>query len=1600
MPIPRISVGDGAPAGARDALHRLVASSEGESRWARLPDRIVVDGVLTGGRGGADVFEITAYWDEGHWRYVAKLGPAEELAREWGAYRKYFAGKSNVLCAPVELATPAVLDETKRIRGQRELIVYGHVTSFSGSPDQSLATLEDLARQGCHDTVDRLIDVIARFARSAGSVLYGGAKPQPGPDSLRSQAGTLGCMLTLDPDDGDGPLVDSDTLLAACLSLPTEAGLGRVRLPLTLIPGRDGLWGEYYGLKIKVAADAAPVPGEVAEITGKVAETFAGASWSLMSRLCPDLRREGAHLFWGREQTDLPFGCLYEILTREEQGRVVALVHGDLNPRNIVVCADRPFLIDFDKTDAGQPLLSDYAWLETGLLRDVLAGRHGFGQMLLLQRLLGLACRALEATAPPGSARRAAAVEAALVEVIREVAPDLENSFRLLWAVRVQGCHVYPAQSGPAWWREYAAQLVIAVNRTFKWGDHGHTAAGMSAVVAAGGAASEMWRSDRVFERWQISVLTAAARALIPILDGRSRDAAEIAAELVTELDRRGVRDALVEQTLASFRDSLVKGVLGDQSAHPTSLGDRVEYVPLTAYPGGGHPPGQDALLLLRQDRHVVLLGQALAGKTTLLEEIRLRSMTPDIESDPSPAPAFLPLKVSAADLSAVGDLDGLRLAWTACGLPTDWAQELPALLAIGAVRLLVDHLDHLGVDGREGIFEWLRDLALDEGRRSSVVIACRIGAHADTSGSTSHIGPFSIHILAPPAPALVRPFLQRALASNGDTGRSLIDRFVDDHADGGEGIPRWPSPTLWSPAVLPLIHILAEEPDADPSVNALLGRYVGRLVETSRIDAHLRDRVLSAIAGELTRRRSERLPLTDLPAVSAADDVEDMVDDLVACGLLTRQAASVTFESSLIQDYFSARALARVNRSELLEGVRDFRWHVPILLLLNSLEGDDPAVSALVDEAMRYDEGLAVEFLRAARTPARALLPQLRADLRDRIALPGLRQDERVRAASALADLGGRGARQLLGSLVTDSSVSAPARVAALRGLERMMHRAPEPASGRVRTTLRQAIHAVLTSGTPPQVRHAALDLAGRAGLHHLLPRIAELVDPAQPWPTTDAAMTAFRALQADSTDAVRHRWTASCSDRLQGIESEIADAARHEEQVRLTGERRRLLAELACAPHHDLLLRYRFRFDLADDVADLLNDLETDSSQDVTPAWAVLTKPETEARLMNLIDQDDEPVAAAAAHRLLPVQATAIVMGAVPDGSPSRMLITAAAIADLDVVNASRALDHVEHVITEMAAHADPDRLESLAALVTGVFAIDRERGVRLTLHTARALEVRGIAGRQAWPWSMAFARTRGGITDLLSLLAGDDRAVELAIFGLAGLGFLIDARPGPGVRLDERGAGGFRAARPKPSGRQAWRYVMAAAAVGATEALPYACDLAVELSGNPTTAIISTSGYGHLEETDLAGVLAAVGYLGRISARGGNRSEADMARATLSAFPVARSHPSVAVGRLTGLAYLGEWRRVLEGCDLDDPRLAQIAANALQLWRNDTPADSETNVALSITTRLQATALPDSVRTVLSRLRRDAEHKAGLFTEPPPSDATPARSAMNDK
>ena len=126
-----------------DVLHRIAFDDE-RCEWRSRPDEIRVKRRLAGGRSGCEVLEVVVRRGQQRSAKVVKLGPADELRREFQAWYDHLREACRFF-APIHAATGGVLDPSRAGQGEREAIV--HAARFGGAPDKTAETFESLARQ-------------------------------------------------------------------------------------------------------------------------------------------------------------------------------------------------------------------------------------------------------------------------------------------------------------------------------------------------------------------------------------------------------------------------------------------------------------------------------------------------------------------------------------------------------------------------------------------------------------------------------------------------------------------------------------------------------------------------------------------------------------------------------------------------------------------------------------------------------------------------------------------------------------------------------------------------------------------------------------------------------------------------------------------------------------------------------------------------------------------------------------------------------------------------------------------------------------------------------------------------------------------------------------------------------------------------------------------------------------------------------------------------------------------------------------------------------------------------------------------------------------
>lgn len=589
-----------------DVLHRIAVEDE-RCEWRSLPDEICVKRRLSGGRSGCEVLEVIVRREQQRSAMVVKLGPADELNGEFGAWYEHLRGACGFF-APIRAATHGVLDSSRAVAGEREVVVYDHAARFKGVPGSPADTFEAVARQAIvagGERINKATRLLRRLFEGIGNDLYDKFSVSEAPTSIASawhrRLGTH-AVIVVDRFEADharlamGPVSASD--LAAAQVYPSglvraASGVESGIEPDELVHLRrleaawwcDRLMGEDgpSGLRVEIlAAEGTDLRAIAHEVTEGSEFAVCGRLVSLRTALhrdrllegLPDLNiEEGAIRGPGAEVPD-PFAFLPELLEGRREHRITSLVHGDLNPRNILVVGDSSCLIDYAFTGPGEAILSDFARLEGSLARDTLPEDLTWSQHVRLQRLLAAACR----LGDDGAERFA--------ERLSDDRPELASAFRLLWAVRRAARESYPPDYRGQWSSDYLEQLFLFAHLSLKWED-GQTAATLRATAAMAGVATEAVSGEDVYRWWNLENLRGDGVEIIGLLRQHPEQALSDMLGLARSLNRRSLKpDDPLETEYESLRSEFVQyGFRAEAHATLNRLREDHEvYISLQAY--------------------------------------------------------------------------------------------------------------------------------------------------------------------------------------------------------------------------------------------------------------------------------------------------------------------------------------------------------------------------------------------------------------------------------------------------------------------------------------------------------------------------------------------------------------------------------------------------------------------------------------------------------------------------------------------------------------------------------------------------------------------------------------------------------------------------------------------------------------------------------------------------------------------------------------------------------------------------------------------------------------------------------------------------------
>jgi hypothetical protein len=1621
-----------------DTTLRRIAIGDSPGRWRERPSRVVVTAALTDGRSGTLVLRIEVHRGTQRLSRIAKISSLDEARAEWEAYTGILQQVPSVLCPPVEAVTEGVLDPGDALPDEDEAVVYTDVDQFAGAPAANLENLVAAAAAGEPEAIDTAVAVISRLLGLAGSVFYNQCKTTADALDRKGANHSLGPDLQLAAEHievgaGSGAgrqpgrsvrRISPADVLAAALALPgadgssdgpDEPGAGSVIAlsRLRLRPAGDRLIGE----REYVSVEVQPAAGQMELVTqagperqysayGTVTGTRSALTWERIRHALPDIRSDGAGVVQvGEGQLAHPFAVLRQLLTEPVAGLITGTVHGDLNPRNVLIAGGQPFLIDYARARRDQPLLGDFAWLEINLLRYPLSTALSLADLVEVQRLLALADR----VAGLRSADQREMVDSALAGLAD---PRLTASIRILGAIRRYARQTYAraeeaaGESAQPWWREYAAQLLLAAQRTFKWTGDLQPEAGLRAAVAAASVASEQLADpDNPWRLWNHGRLAVAAGAALPLLPDREA-ALLVLASLVRGLDPQGAGAELggeIERTRARIARSAM-------DLSPRRMGELRDghdlYIDLPASvlepraAGSGQHPSASALESAMNAAQAVVLGASGTGKTALLEELEFRLA--------DGALGRFPVRIRASDVAEVvtgagdSDADDSVLRLLAGRIPVAGPERAPllAFLASGAVHLMVDDFDKVPAAGRPAVAGWLHRIR--KRFPHTPVIVCYRGAEVP-----SELAKWDVIALGEPSDEQIARYLARFHAFR-DLPASRTAALITAVSERGlRELARTPL-LLW------LLASTGNEPKLPVTEGDLADAYIRRL-ESQSADGGQWSRCAEALASWQTAH-ADNATRDDLFLAVGEQDVaavwNSARDQLIQLDILVSDGPVSRFRLQIYRDYFAARhlmAVAEASPERLSSLVLSFSWRNAFALFASLAFARPDVVGGLVDAVAEADPCYAARLLRSCASPLTDLADRFLARQEQVLRSRQSGQVAQARAAQALAEAASPAAFRRLLSVLSDPAAGQAASELSLTALVRAQL-ATRPDSRRRRRIAAELIVRLgpVMEWSEPSLLAAILRAVGDLELRGLELRVADYLRRPVPWPVARDAKAALDKLgvllPAELAGTFQHTQDA----RLTEVEGELPEVTSSAEANKLQAERYLLLSGRHDPGALPGMLERRFAFEIGASLAEPIDEA-AERAQAGRAAraggWqAIMNGPALAPdELLAGVTGSDELAAAAAAHRLLrdrPDLAGRLFRTLAENGPARRSLIAAAAAAKLPADQLPEVAGYFRRLLA--SGQDDGTSLEGLAAVAQVIYAKDAQTGVRLVREAHRLLMDSQRADRLHWPWSSALTRFGGTPAQLDTLLSADLAAGHRAAFdALAGSSFLLTAGRAPGHRFSDAARQRLLSACRVATVGSTVMLLLAAAAMNAPEALDAlfgaedGSSLAAAVDGLDagTAHTLSFGTYGPVEVAPAADALAAIGYLGRL---GWNTSAVAPETYRLLREFDASGHPSVATGRLIGLGYLGDWRPVLDALGSVDPRLPAIARSVVELWvpgPRAAPGHADlASVAGETVVMLADPGLSPGRRSVLLELKRSAEERVGALTSAPdPPNAT---------
>ncbi|WP_405827153.1 hypothetical protein [Streptomyces sp. NBC_00105] len=1612
-----------------------------EGCWPSTIKTVCVKRRLAGGRSGSEVLEIQVEDSaSGLSLQVAKLSDSDSTAEEWNAAKAVDLSKRFSIYTSLIAVSRGILNPLPRPTLRRQAVIYQHVLDRDPYGGE-VRSLEDVLADGLRgdEEAGAACRTLRKLMQALGQQLHHGrvVKPLALVGFNRSLGEDL-CVTFDDFRDTDAPvqlmkgsLTETQIDESYCdgtqilLNSTAPPGAARTLNDRSLVALRlDGIKvGEHH------------LTGQVEQTTVRVEAVNAAAQRPLSDRLgdgmsveiCAEVRHTRAQMWSQRLQSFLgqgegweesegqlacdgvrvahPLRRLGSVLREESELRTVSAVHGDLNPRNVVLCGENPYLIDFAAARGEAATLADYAWLEVCALRDLAGEQLGFGELVQLQRLLAVLTElsaSLDAPVVDRVLRR-------VLPAVREQSAVLARCLMMLWEVRRAVVAINSKTDSEQVARQAFEHLMLSACRALKFPDEDQSKYRVAVSTAVAAVATEALDGygDSSFEEWPRPQAERLRSALLE-LDELTPGCVDVLTGVHFSLrgsgtEQPGQSDFLV--TSAVFNGPL-RDMLRLQRAERRDINP---YIPLTGrlLPVGeplvqqGYgalavaPP--EAVDLLMEQHQVVLVGDTGAGKSTIANELQTRIWRqadhPTGPGGQSPAVSW-PMSISAFRLSEYLSKAGLDSAAAdvlhqCCAEASSLTpQMLHQLLLLGAVHLVVDELHTVDAAERPVVIRWVQQIAGDY--PCVRIVVCQRAWDYDPEA------------LRWPAVALhkvrghqAREYIEDMLRIRHP--RSWRERMVPLEKQIFNDLDAVALRDLaGKPLFLSMLiehYNVAEKIASNPGT--LVHLYLRRLLKTRDPSENERKMQLLRLLAQSMEEYGSTLRYEDaLQSLRMLQpkDTERTLAALVGTGVLEVDTGRdwLTFCNPLVHAFCAAGFLERKAATELekvIDNITQFHWRDAAQLLVANPGANQDVVRSVLEAAMEANTVYGAWLLQAAAGDFPDLHESLITALTATMASADSGAPAWREASYALAKYGTRRAMDILADVARQAD-AAPAAGDALSGLV-MMHQWFVPDATTTLTSVLRELLDLPPGELSQELTVLALRCIATAELQPLSGYVWTRLDVSAPWPVVHQAWQTLTQLRVEPSKDGSALYATACEARLVAIAEELLRSADTATINSLNRERMELLEELAAQGHLDTLLVHRFSVGLADHPRwdQYLHEAARKrhaSVPDDQHALLVLQDEDTaEPQWHRMLQGDDDDLAVIAVHHILRrgLVITGQLLQAMAVGSsPRRLLALAAFVHGLDPQDVPCVAQIVE-------GHCAPvltlDFLEPLSSLVAAVGRGGVELHPGIALSVDRAVREMGAEQALYWPWAAAWREAIPDHMDIGLLLGGEELsdADLLSLMGASDV--LLDAPAFDPIPLTfEQRERLLAISAGDPTSVEAHRLVLLAASAGLHERRDFVWDVAMNIANCTRTITHSHPVHGLEVVSPAAHALTAWGYLSLLAVADGAAKSVRPAHKTLVKLAgwAEGQHPSLERARLIALGFLGDWEEILTALRPGDSVMHQAAVNLTAHWLPEPGTHGggspQGEIVEWVRDRLRAQDLPAETRAVLSHIRDTAE------------------------